>query len=165
LPFAVPPVALDHGSIAKPVQAFCAQPPTELDSPRSLKQNPNYMRREPSRESNGPLASPLGPSSITQTRLQPAARTSACGYGSPLFGKRELHCRAGTALSEFLLQGPISAFVGTTAIGTNFDDVPLVENLGFGTRCVLVSPGIRCRASDCPRSVANLAEGLWLQHR
>jgi hypothetical protein len=41
--------------------------------------------------------------------------------------------RAGTALSEFLLQGPISAFIGTTAIRTNFKDVPLVEDLGFGT--------------------------------
>jgi len=28
-----------------------------------------------------------------------------------------------------ILQGPISAFVGTTAIGKNFEDVPLVENL------------------------------------
>jgi hypothetical protein len=36
-------------------------------------------------------------------------------------------------LSGFLLQGPISAFVGTTAIGTKHEDAPLVENLGFGT--------------------------------
>ena len=31
-------------------------------------------------------------------------------------------------------QDPISALVGTSAIGTNLEDVPLVENLGFGTR-------------------------------
>jgi len=36
-------------------------------------------------------------------------------------------------LREFLLQGPIGAFVGTTVIGTKYEDVPLVENLGFGT--------------------------------
>ena len=40
---------------------------------------------------------------------------------------------AGTALSKFLLHGPISAFVGTIGIGTNVEDIPLVENLGFGT--------------------------------
>lgn len=37
------------------------------------------------------------------------------------------------SLVEFLLQGAIGAFVGTTAIGTKFEDVPFVENLGFGT--------------------------------
>jgi hypothetical protein len=41
--------------------------------------------------------------------------------------------KAGTALSEFLFQGPISAFVGTTGIGTSFEDIPLVEDLGSGT--------------------------------
>jgi predicted RNA-binding Zn-ribbon protein involved in translation (DUF1610 family) len=64
-------------------------------------------------------------------------------------------------LSEFL-QGPIGAFVGTTGTGTKFEDVPLVENLGFGTGCVLISPGIRCQTSDCPR---NLAGGFSNQHR
>jgi hypothetical protein len=37
-------------------------------------------------------------------------------------------------LVEFLLQGPIGAFVGTTAIGTDFEDVSLVEGLDSGTR-------------------------------
>ena len=41
--------------------------------------------------------------------------------------------RAGNASREFLLQGPISAFVGTTGIGTSFEDIPLVEDLGSGT--------------------------------
>jgi hypothetical protein len=69
------------------------------------------------------------------------------------------------ALGEFFLQGrPISALVGTTAIRTSFDDVPLVENLDPGTRGVLVSPTIRCQASDCPRNVANIAVGFWIQH-
>ena len=40
---------------------------------------------------------------------------------------------AGTALSEFLLQGPISAFVGTIGIGTKYEDVRFAENLGCGT--------------------------------
>ena len=35
--------------------------------------------------------------------------------------------------SEFLLQGPISAFVGTSGIGANFENVPLAEDLGSGT--------------------------------
>jgi hypothetical protein len=37
------------------------------------------------------------------------------------------------ALSEFLLQGPISTFVGTTGIGTKYEDVPFAENFGCGT--------------------------------
>ena len=51
--------------------------------------------------------------------------------GSPNLGRcfgSELH------LSEFLLQGPISTFVGTTGIGTKYEDVPFAVNLGFGTR-------------------------------
>jgi hypothetical protein len=36
----------------------------------------------------------------------------------------------GTALSEFLLQGPISAFVGAFGVGTKYEDVPFAENLG-----------------------------------
>jgi hypothetical protein len=39
----------------------------------------------------------------------------------------------GTALSEFLLQGPISAFVGAFVVGTKYEDVPFAENLGSGT--------------------------------
>jgi hypothetical protein len=39
----------------------------------------------------------------------------------------------GTALSEFLLQGPISAFVGAFGVGTKYEDVPFAENLGSGT--------------------------------
>ncbi len=68
------------------------------------------------------------------------------------------------SLSEFLLQGPIGTLVGTTAIATKHEDVAFVEDLGFGTCCVLVSPSIRCRASDGPRSAPNLAEGFWIQH-
>jgi hypothetical protein len=68
------------------------------------------------------------------------------------------------SLSEFLLQGPIGTLVGTTAIATKHEDVAFVEDLGFGTCGVLVSPSIRCRASDCPRSAANLEEGFWIQH-
>lgn len=40
---------------------------------------------------------------------------------------------AGTGLSEFLLQRPISAFVGTMGIGTEYEDVPFAENLGCST--------------------------------
>jgi hypothetical protein len=39
-----------------------------------------------------------------------------------------------TALSEFFLQGPISAFIGTFRIGAKYEDVPFAVNLGFGTR-------------------------------
>jgi hypothetical protein len=39
----------------------------------------------------------------------------------------------GTALSEFLLQGPISAFVGAFGVGTKYEDVSFAENLGSGT--------------------------------
>ena len=37
------------------------------------------------------------------------------------------------SLGEFLFQGPISAFVRATAIGTKHEDVPFIENLGVGT--------------------------------
>ena len=37
------------------------------------------------------------------------------------------------SLSEFLLQGPISAFVGTTAFGAKWEDAPFIESLGTGT--------------------------------
>jgi hypothetical protein len=39
----------------------------------------------------------------------------------------------GTALSEFLLQGPISAFVGTIGIVRKYEDLPFAENLGCAT--------------------------------
>jgi hypothetical protein len=69
------------------------------------------------------------------------------------------------ALGEFFLQGPISAFVGTTGIGTSFEDIPFVENLDSATRGVLISPSIRCRASNCTRSAASIAlGGFWVQH-
>jgi len=51
-------------------------------------------------------------------------------------------------LSQFFLQGPISAFVGTTGIGTKYEDVPFAENLGCGTCRVLVSPSTRGQAPD-----------------
>jgi hypothetical protein len=39
-----------------------------------------------------------------------------------------------TALSEFLLQRPISAFVGAFGVGTKYKkDVPFAENLNSGT--------------------------------
>ena len=40
---------------------------------------------------------------------------------------------AGPALGEFLLQGPISAFIGAFGIGTKYEDVPFAENLGCAT--------------------------------
>ena len=45
-------------------------------------------------------------------------------------------------LSDFLLQGPVSTFVGTTAIRANFEDAPHVENLGLAARCVLITPSL-----------------------
>jgi hypothetical protein len=51
--------------------------------------------------------------------------------------------RQGISLSE-----PIGALVGTIVIGTKREDVPLIENFSIGTRLVLVSPSIRCGASD-----------------
>src|SRR6478752_3748660 len=47
-------------------------------------------------------------------------------------------------LSDFLLQGPVSTFVGTTAIRANFEDAPHIENLGPATRSVLITPSIQC---------------------
>ena len=38
------------------------------------------------------------------------------------------------SLSEFFLQGPISAFIGTFRIGTKYEDVPFAVDLGFGAR-------------------------------
>jgi hypothetical protein len=40
---------------------------------------------------------------------------------------------ARTALSVFLLQGPISAFVGAFRIGTKYEDVTFAEDLDAGT--------------------------------
>ena len=48
-----------------------------------------------------------------------------------------------------LLQNPIGTLVGTTAIAAKCEDVSLSENLDMGTRGVLISPSIRCRASHC----------------
>ena len=48
-----------------------------------------------------------------------------------------------------LLQNPIGTLVGTTSIAAKCEDVSLSENLGMGTRGVLISPSIRCRASHC----------------
>ena len=39
----------------------------------------------------------------------------------------------GTALSKFLLRGPIRAFVGAFGVGTKYEDVPFAENLDSGT--------------------------------
>ena len=41
--------------------------------------------------------------------------------------------KPGTGLSELLLQGPISAFIGTFRIGAKYEDVPFAEDLGCGT--------------------------------
>jgi hypothetical protein len=38
-----------------------------------------------------------------------------------------------TASSEFLLQDPISASIGTIGIGTKHEDVPFAEDLDAGT--------------------------------
>ena len=63
-------------------------------------------------------------------------------------GKRVAHCpterggvamppsvlgHSGTASSEFFLQGPISAFIGTFRIGAKYEDVPFAEDLGCST--------------------------------
>jgi hypothetical protein len=41
---------------------------------------------------------------------------------------------SGTALSEFLLQRPINAFIGAFGVGTRYKkDVPFAENLNSGT--------------------------------
>ena len=64
-------------------------------------------------------------------------------------------------LRGFLLQGPVSTFVGTTAIRASFEDAPHVENLGPATRSVLIKPSIQCRASDCPRGATILVEGQF----
>jgi len=48
-----------------------------------------------------------------------------------------------------LLQNPIGTLVRATAIAAKCEDVSLSENLGMGTRGVLISPSIRCRASHC----------------
>ena len=65
------------------------------------------------------------------------------------------------ALSELLLQCPISPFVGTVGIGAKDEDVCFAEDLDSGTCRVLISPSIRCQASDCPRR----ARGeFWIQH-
>ena len=37
------------------------------------------------------------------------------------------------SLSEFLLQGPICAFVGTTVFVAKWEDVAFIESLGIGT--------------------------------
>ena len=57
------------------------------------------------------------------------------GHLRPAVGPARPACFwAGTALSEFLLQGPISASVGTIGIATECEDVPFVKNLaGCGT--------------------------------
>ena len=47
------------------------------------------------------------------------------------------------------MQNPVGTLVGTAAITAKCEDVSLSENLGVGTRGVLISPSIRCRASDC----------------
>jgi hypothetical protein len=39
----------------------------------------------------------------------------------------------GTVSSEFLLQGPIRAFVGAFGIATKYEDVLFAENFGSGT--------------------------------
>jgi hypothetical protein len=48
-----------------------------------------------------------------------------------------------------LLQNPVGTLVGTVAIATKSEDSSLLNNLGRVTRRVLISPGIRCGASDC----------------
>src|SRR6476660_1526569 len=48
-----------------------------------------------------------------------------------------------------LLQNPISTLIGTTAIAAKREDVSLSESLVIGTRGVLISPSIRCKASHC----------------
>ena len=48
-----------------------------------------------------------------------------------------------------LLQNPIRTLVGTAAIAAKDEDVSLSDNLGMGTRGVLISPSIGCRASHC----------------
>ena len=70
----------------------------------------------------------------------------------------------GAMAINFLLQGPVSTFVGTTAIRANFEDAPHVENLVRATRSVLITPSNQCCASDCPRGATLLVEGFWFHH-
>ncbi len=48
-----------------------------------------------------------------------------------------------------LLQNPVGTLVGTVVIAAKSEDRSLLDNLGRVTRRVLISPGIRCAASDC----------------
>ena len=69
------------------------------------------------------------------------------GVGTPP-EKAEHSCSRRNSRRD-LLQNPIGTLVGTTAIAAKCEDVSLSECLGIGTRGVLISPSIRCRASHC----------------
>ena len=62
----------------------------------------------------------------------------------------------GTGLSELLLQGPISAFIGTFRIGAKYEDVPIAENLGCGTLIRPVSGARLPTAREMPREGSGL---------
>ena len=47
------------------------------------------------------------------------------------------------------MQNPVGTFVGTATIAAKYEDISLVDDLGRVTSRVLISPGIRCGASDC----------------
>ena len=90
------------------------------------------MRREVSDRCSG----------VRKRRLRSAFKVAEAGrfFNSPVQASqsRQDHrilddALGQTALSELFLQGPISAFIGTLGIATEYEDIPFAEKLGCGT--------------------------------